>query len=148
VDVPFNDDLAQSAQFLVYVESLPILYPLKFRAIDVGREVTKLNKLSISSITLDDNHFLNLRFFDGSDRAWYDSLNLPHKDKSYVAPICFTKWLNRARTKVTVLCNLFSSSYSLNSYDVFAYVILSTDIDDSCIIVTPDMRVTHPALFG
>lgn len=88
---------------------------------------------------------MSLRYFDGTNNAWYDSLNLPATDKDYVVPIRYTDWRDVKLRTINARCDLFNDSYVLNTYDVFALTYEHLD-PVKHVLVTEDMRLTHPLI--
>ncbi len=146
LNMPYNSDLADSVQFDEYVNSIPALFPLRCSAVESKKAISAMNKLAIVDVSPRDKKYLNLRFFDGTDRSWFDSLNLPEVSKTYVVPISFVKWNNKNHRAIQAFCRVFNCNIVLTFYDVFAYVI-SDVIVESMVVVDEGMRTLYPQMF-
>ena len=145
VELAFNPDLANTQQLEDYVLKRPELFPLRFpTAREAQRQIQQINRLAITSFGPGDRAYINLRFWNAD--LWYDSLQLPVRDKIYVCDIAFTKWDNRARSKIEFTCSIYTGRYSLSTYMLQAYVLPSIDPRVHA-LVTPAIqaRFTHPA---
>jgi len=100
ITMPYSNDLADSKQFHEYVQLVPALFQLRYTAVEAKRVIAKLSKLTITTVSIGDLAFLNLRYFDGDNSAWFDSLNLPHRDKLWVAQVRFMAWQNQKCSKI------------------------------------------------
>jgi hypothetical protein len=133
--LPFNQDLAASQQFELYVNSKPYLFPLRYLAKDAPRRVTAMDRLVITAVVPGDRAYLDLRFFDDRDRAWFDELNLPESNKQHVAEIEFRRWKNRSRKEIVAFCNVFNAELVLSGYDVYATVVHDPDFNGNQVLV-------------
>ena len=146
--IPYTNDLASTMQFENYINSQPILFPLRYSADGAKKQISMVNKLAITKIAPGDICYLNLRVFDGTTSAWFDSLNLPDKAKTYVFKIHVMKWLGTGRKKLEVYSRLFDLKIVLNSYDVNALVFTQEENDEEIMVkVTNEFRVTYPQIF-
>ena len=118
--VNYNPDVAETQQFVQYVQSVNYLYPLQFAASIAKQQISVINKSAIKDLKIDDTVWLNLRFFDGIDRAWFDSINFDDKDKVYVVQTVVRKVHNRSRPKAVIYSSLFHQEYELTTYDILA----------------------------
>ena len=57
---------------------------------------------------LGDVLYLSLRYFDGVDRMWYDSLNLPERERDYVVQVVVDRFANRNHRRVDLVCATFA----------------------------------------
>jgi len=123
VILPYSADLAGSQQFDAYVHSKPVLFPLRFEtAIEAKRHVAAIARLSITTVTIGDEAYLDLRFFDGLTSAWYDHIGLPHRHLTYVTSIRFVRWSRSHHKCVIAYVAALQNSYELNAYDMQAYI--------------------------
>ena len=146
IQVPYSSDVANTSQFHDFVSSQRYLFPLRFTAKEAGRQIKLMKNDAIVGVELGDLGYMSLRFFDGIDRMFYDSLNLPERSKDYVIPIQYLAWSTNRRVKVTVNCPLFNTTYVLDSYDVFALTYDQLDLS-VMIVLTDDMRALYPTIW-
>jgi hypothetical protein len=127
IDMPYGEDLRNSQQFDQYVQSLPILFPLRFTASAAKTEIRKLNKLAILNVQPNSRSYVDLRIYDGTSSTWFDSLSLPDPTRPYLTPIVFTRWINRTQREIEAIVPFFPPTHPkhkivLNYYDTMAYV--------------------------
>ena len=146
--LPYGADIDRSQQFEIYINANPILFPLRYSASAATREINNMNRQAITRIVPNDTVYLNLRYFDGTDSAWFDSLDLPEKDKIYSVKIRVLAWENRNHTKLKAFCEIYNMEIILTTYDVYALVTTEEDfVDDKNILVTVNLRQQYPRLF-
>ena len=144
--IKYNADLATSQQFKDYVCGRAYLFPLRFTSKQAEKEIRAINKDGITSVGLQQEVYLNLRYFDGINSSWYDSLGLPQREKDYVARGKVISWVNENQTKVRIRVDIFGATYLLTTYEVQAY--LSKMINyQSMIEVTKDFKATLPQIW-
>ena len=131
----YSTDIAETQQYMEFIESSNYLFPLRYSASISKQQIAKINKTVIPDLNINDILWLNLRFFDGKDRIWFDNLNLPNKDKIYVAKAIFRKFSSQSKLKVIVSVPVFNQKYTLSTYDFL-----------SCIF-TNDLFLTNPSVF-
>jgi hypothetical protein len=90
---------------------------------------------------------MSLRYFDGVDRVWYDSLNLPNVAKDYVVAIQYVSWKDAKLLKMNTRCDVFNANYVLTNYDVFALTYDDLNLDTR-LLVTDDLRQTLPQIWS
>ena len=128
ITMPYGGDFIDSQQFEAYILATPELFPLRFPVKVATREINRLERLAITSATPGMEAFVNIRIYDGKTSVWFDSLQLPHKDKPYLMPIRFTKWYYRnSQRLIEAVVPLFGNTHPkytlyLTSYDIIAYV--------------------------
>ena len=145
--VPYSQDIADTSQFQDYVHRCQYLFPLRFNAREATKQVANMRKQVIGGIHLGETAYLSLRYFDGVDRAWYDSLNLPEKSKDYVVPIQYVSWDRTKLLKVKARCVLLDALYVLTNYDV--HTLCYGDLDlTTMVLVTEALRDTHPQIWA
>jgi hypothetical protein len=149
VNLNYTNDLARSQQFQDYIETKAYLFPLRSTEKVSRQHISNLKKLAIIDVKINDELYLNLRYYDGTHSSWYDSLELPYKDKDYVIKIKLIRWLNKAHTAVLCQCPVFNDNITLNSYDVFALTTPLNSFDDTKMLhVTATMRSVFPKIFA
>jgi len=109
-----------------------------------------INKLPITSVTIGQLVYLDLRFFDGNDRLWYDSLKLPQRSSIYVVA-CQCVSIDRSKKRpnfpqLSVFCPLFNQQYLLFSADIVMYI--SQNLIENSILVDASYRALYPAMFS
>ena len=141
---PYDAELAETEQFQQFVRARPELFPLRFSTVEAQREIRSMRRQQITAI--ESNSFLSLRYYDGVTTAWYDSLGLPDRDKLYVVPVVFDRWLNARKQVAVVQIPLLGISARLDTYDVFAHIHSVLD-PISHVEVTADLRERFPRVW-
>ena len=131
--MPYSTDLADSKQFHEYVHLVPALFPLRYTAVEAKKVIAKLSKLTIITVSIGNLAFLNLRYFDGENSAWFDSLNLPHPSKLWVAKIRFIAWPNKKYCKIQAHVDIFNASFIFTSYDIDSFC--TKDLDENNMVL-------------
>ena len=75
--LPYSKDLDESVQYGNFVLEHPYLYPLRFKANQVSKQVASIRKLAITAVQPDDIVYVELRCAFGLD--WYDTLSISDK---------------------------------------------------------------------
>ena len=146
--IPYGPDIDKTMQFETYINENPILFPLRFFAKESKKEVNSINKQRITRVVPNDIVYLNLRYFDGVDSAWFDSLDLPEKNKTYTVKIRVLEWIDKNHTKLKTYCDIYDLEVHLTTYDVFALVVTQEDFnEEEHILVTVNMKQQYPRLF-
>jgi hypothetical protein len=83
IDVIYNPDLASSAPFIRFVESLSELFPLRFGSREAIREINKIKRSGLIQLPLNSIGYFYLRVFDGDNSEWYDTVGFPDASKRY-----------------------------------------------------------------
>jgi len=110
--------------------------------------INNMNKERITRVVPNEVVYLDLRYFDGLESAWFDSIDLPEKDKIYTVKIRVLEWANRSNTKLKAYCEVFGIEVLLTTYDVYALIITQEDFnDEEHILVTDNYRLQYPKLF-
>ena len=127
IDMPYGGDFIYSQQFETCILSKPELYPLRFTAKLDLQHIKQMEKLIITSVAPGMEAFVNMRIYDGRSSTWFDSLNLPVKDKPYITPIRFTRWYSRSQRIIEAIVPLFDAQHSkhtlyLTEYDIMAFI--------------------------
>ena len=134
--VPYSKDLDDSAPYGDFIESIPYLFPLRFKANLVAKQISSVRKQRITSVQPDDVVYVELRCAFGL--AWYDTLDIPDKyDTIYVVAVQYIKWRNDShkyiQPKVLVLDEVMRD---WDNYDVVTF--------GSCKIFSEDMYLIDP----
>ena len=139
----YDADLANSQPFKSFVEARKELFPLRFTVKEAKQAMKEIRKQPITSVSVGSQGYLSLRAFDGMDRGWYDSLNLPEKTKLYVVPFTCTK-ISRGHAYLRL--PIFDITMRFDNYDLTAncYDVLDSDL---LLEVTADMRDKYPELW-
>ena len=138
----YDADLADSQAFKIFVESKKDLYPLQFTVKEAKERIREIRKQAVT-IGVGDKGYISLRYYDGLDRAWYDSLNLPEKSKYYVMSFtCVTIRKRRAYIHVP----LFNVTLNIDSYDTQVHCYPQFD-SNTMVEVTHNMRHDFPAIW-
>ena len=145
-DVPYNPDLAATQQFVEYVHSRADCFPLRFSAAEAKKQVAAMNKLAITNISPGDTLYLSLRYFDGTDRMWVDSLGLPDIEKYYVVEIQAERYTDSKHRAIWSFCTTFDARLKLTGYDIFAHCLQEFNAD-SMVLVTAATATTWPQIF-
>jgi hypothetical protein len=146
--VPYSADLDRTQQFEEYINSNPILFPLRYHAKESIKQINNMNRQAITRVVPMDTVYLNLRYFDGTNSAWFDSLDLPEKNKTYSVMIRVLNWENRLHTKLKAYCEVFDLNVLLTTYDIHALTITEEDFDEEkYILVTVNMQRQYPKMF-
>ena len=119
--VPYSKDLDDSVQYGTFIESHPMLFPLRYKADKSSKEVTALRNKSITQVNPDDIVYVELRCAFGLD--WYDTLSIPDKyEIEYVVAVQYIRWRNAThkfiQPKVLVLDEVMTD---WDNYDVFSF---------------------------
>ena len=72
--LPYSKDLDESVPYGNFIHEHPYLFPLRFKANQVNRQIAALRKLPITSVKPDDVVYVELRCAFGLD--WYDTLSV------------------------------------------------------------------------
>jgi hypothetical protein len=146
ISMPYGSDLADSQQFIDYVLDTPYLFPLRFSAKEAQRQAAKLSRLTITNVSVGSAGYLNLRYFDGTSSAWFDSLQLPFPHLAWVVDFRYLEWANAKQTRIKIHCAVFNSAYILSAYDILTLVF--ADFDPSrMMLVTHELCQRHQISF-
>lgn len=146
--VPWNTDLANTQQYEEFVNDHTELFPLRFTAAQARNKVASMNRLAITNVGPGDKLYLSLRYFDGTDRMWYDELNLPECSKLYVVEVIVDGFTDKNRRRVNIKCPTFADTYTLSHYEVYAHCSLPPLNPDRYILVTKSTRADLPQIFA
>ena len=77
-----------------------------------------------------------LRYYDGSDRSWYDSLDIPDKTKKYVMLAKLVSWKYKSNRRVMIATvEVFNSSIELTHYDFMSLVLPASAFDHATMVM-------------
>ena len=77
-----------------------------------SREITKMEKLAITTVSPSVEAFVNLRIYDGRTSSWFDNLSLPKPTHPYITRIIFTQWYtNHNTTKIGAIVPYFPPNH-------------------------------------
>jgi hypothetical protein len=139
----YDADLANSQPFKTFVESRKELFPLRFSVKESKQKIKEVRRQAVSTVTTGSKGYISLRYFDGTDRGWYDSLNLPMKVKTYVAPFTCEK-VTAGRAVISI--PLFDMIIKIDNYDIISHVYDQWN-PDTMVLVEPGMRALHPNIW-
>ena len=146
--VKYSPDLANTQQFVDYVNVTPYLLPLKFNAKEATTQYAQMTKTPITDINIHDELYVDMRYFDGTKNEWFDNLGLPHPTIGYYMKVQCTRWTSSKHIAIECYCAVFQQTYVLNHYDMETVVLREVDWnDEAMILVTEDMRKVYPKLF-
>ena len=124
IDRPYDLDLFETEPFEKFVESNPVLFPLRFSASQAKSEVSALRRKTITQFSKGDTVYLHMRFFDFAIFKWYDSIGFPDLVKPYFVPIRIGDWDNQRKTRVKAYVTTHSNKLIILDYfDIFAFVV-------------------------
>jgi hypothetical protein len=148
INMPYSQDLADSAQFDEYVKSNKILKPLAYVTVKESKDAIKaLSKITITTVKPGDKGYLHLRYYDGRNKAWYDSVGFPEKEKNYVVEIVLAEWKNKTQTMIKFVVPILKIKGTLNAFDITTCVYTETEIDPiDTVVVTAQMLSGYKAL--
>jgi hypothetical protein len=146
--VPYSADIDRTEQFERYINDTPYLFPLRHLASVAKKQINAMNRQQITRVVPNDTVYLDLRYYDGTDSAWFDSFDLPEKDKTYTVKVRALAWEDRNHKKLKTYSEVFNMDVFLATYDVYALIITQEDFDDEKhILVTNNMRLQYPKIF-
>ena len=100
----------------------------------------------ITSLSLGQTVYLNLRYFDGVNSIWFDSLSLPNREKDYVTKGSVVSWVNQSQKRVRIKVGIYNAIYSLSTYEVQAYITKAVS-QSSMVEVTGAMKELLPGIW-
>jgi len=119
--LPYSKDLDESIQFGSYIESTPMLFPLRFKASMVARQIASIRREPITLVKPNDVVYVELRCAFGLD--WYSTLDIANQyDAIYVVAVQYIKWRDKShkfiQPKVLVLDEVMRD---WDNYDVYSF---------------------------
>ncbi len=107
-----------------------------------------MRKLVITGIPIGTKLHLNLRYYDGDNKTWFEGLHLPHKHKDYVVEIMALRWKDNAHTRLVCSCATFLNTLILNNYDVSSVTTLVDQFNViNMVLVTQASQLVFPQIF-
>ena len=145
--LPYSKDLDDSAPYGDFIESVPYLFPLRFKANLVAKQIASLRKERITVVQPDDVVYVELRCAFGL--AWYDTLDIPDKyDIIYVVAVQYIKWRNSShkfiQPKVLVLDEVMRD---WDNYDVVTYGSCK-ELSDDMYVIDAQFVVKYPDIIN
>ena len=145
--LPYSKDLDDSAPYGDFIESVPYLFPLRFKANLVAKQIASLRKERITVVQPDDVVYVELRCAFGL--AWYDTLDIPDKyDIIYVVAVQYIKWRNSShkfiQPKVLVLDEIMRD---WDNYDVVTYGSCK-ELSDDMYLIDANFVVKYPDIIN
>jgi hypothetical protein len=122
------------------------LFPLQFSVEEANKRIRQMNQLAVTDVKPGDVVYLHLRYFDGVDRAWYDSLKLP-TEHEHVVQVRVERFADRRQRQVLVYCEAFDDRYALTAYDVMAFTLRSPLDLTRYSIITRQSKQQYPQVF-
>ena len=148
VDRLYDADLAETEQFREYVLSQPILFPLTNTQRITSKAIAQRRQAPVLGYPIGQTVHLNLRVYDGTTQAWFDSLGLPDKAKAWVTPATLLRWHSASHTKIVCNVPAFRTTITLSSYDFDAFVTSVANFSaDTMFLVTAAAANDFPLLF-
>ena len=149
IDMPYGGDFIFSQQFEQYCLAQPDLFPLRYTAKDSLQKIKQMERLAITDFSPNMDAFVNLRIYDGRTSTWFDSLNLPDKEKTYIAPIRITKWYSSNHRMLEAVVPIFGPRHAkytlyLTNYDLMAYIF--TNQPQMSILLEQQDLIRFPAI--
>jgi hypothetical protein len=148
VTMPYGRDLANTAQYRALVHSRPELFPLRFTALQAVKEVSAVKRSIITAVVPGSTVYVPLRFFDGENSTWFDSLALPQPEKTYVVLCVYTKWGRTHATLYGKFPVFGPREYLFSAYDVQAFGSESVFDPATQCLVTSDLRRSFPQIWA
>jgi len=146
--VKYSPDLANTQQFLDYVNVTPYLLLLKFSAQEAKQRYSKLIKTPITDIKINEFLYIDMRYFDGTTNEWFDNLGLPYPTVTYYMKVQCKRWTSSKHIAMECYCEVFDQTYDVTYYDMETVVIKTVDWNDkTMVLVTSDMKKVYPQLF-
>ena len=121
--LPYGRDFIHSQQFDQYINSLPILFPLRCPAKIASSKVAELGKLAITTVQPGMEVFVDLRIHEGTRSTWFDSLSLLDNNRLYITRVILTKWCHRDHRMIVGAVPFFDPTI-LNTHCGLTRVIL------------------------
>jgi len=137
----FNQDLAASAPFREFCQSLPELEPLLFTEKDWRVRQSSYNAGGVVGVEPGQSCYVTLRAW-GSD--YYHSVGLP-RGSIYVVLCKYTKWTTKKKKKIDLKCEFFKKSFDWDATAVRLYG-LALQLQDDMVLITEEMTVEYPNL--
>jgi hypothetical protein len=145
--VPYSKDLDDSIPYGDFIEANSFLFPLRFKANLVSRQINSIRRQPITSVKPDVLVYVELRCCFGLE--WYDTLDIPNKyDIVYVVVVQYIKWRDRThrhiQPKVLVLDEIMRD---WDNYDVFSYG-SNKELMDGMVLIDEAFVVQYPDIIN
>ena len=139
--VPFSKEIDQLSAYETFCRSSPELRILLSPASAVKKMVNSSNKEQITTFSISDTAYLNIRLFGAN---WYNDLPLANKHTSVYRIKCFCVSFQKQNTVLIITVPLWKREYQITSYEVYAY--LSTSLNPGDVLVDSSLAKEHPLL--
>ncbi len=141
--VPWSEDIYTTVYYEKFCSSIPHLRSLKFRLNELAVINAKINKTPITSISIGETSFVDMRSYG---HLWFQTLDLPsYPEKIYVVEYNFVKFL-RGNTVVLASCPVFKETWKLNHVFVIDYCHTHKFDSSSMILVNAQLLMEFPSL--
>lgn len=145
--LPWSKDLFDTVQYEDFCRSRPELYLLLFDAKSAAVRIRELNKVPITAVVPGDTVYVDIRSYGAT---WYNGLDLPDPDHTdYLVEYKYTKWANKARTKIHAACKVFGEVFIVDHDFVKRYGSRRTTTDNNnnkVCVIDDDMVKRYPKL--
>jgi hypothetical protein len=138
IPLPYTNDLASALPIQDYINTHPVLIPLRYTAVDFKKEKTRRNRQPISTHISNSTGYIHLRYWDGERVEWYDTLNVPDNLKEYYLCLQFQAFHNAKQTKIDAHVPLLNQNLVLTPSDIWIYCLTSIDKDNSMNVVVTE----------
>ena len=144
LDLPFSNDLSESRNFEEFVATQPLLMPLLTTAAKAKQDAATVRKLIITAYQPGDTLYVDLRYYDGTQAMWFDSLGLPPTGDRYMVKGVIQQLTSHGRKAIATI-PVYDSRISLDGWDLALYC--AESLEDN-ILVTSDMLRQYPQLLS
>ena len=109
--LPYSKDIDDAVQYGEYVQSVPMLYFLRFKVKDIPNETAIFKDKVIDNINIGDKFYMDIRYYTVQ---WYEELPMEDKyEYTYVVECVYTRFANKKHTKVEVKVIIFNEILKL-----------------------------------
>lgn len=147
VNIPFSDDIASTEQFHEYTRSNKHLQQLLMTAKAAKTEIARKNRCVVTTVDLHQRVWLNIRYWDGKENAWYDTLGLPDKSAIYFLELVITGKLQGGRKVVAKVVIEPSWKVILSTYDIETLVELVEPTGEGTYLLRQHDKEAFPQIF-
>jgi hypothetical protein len=144
LDLPFSNDLSESRNFEEFIATQPLLMPLLTTAAKAKQDAATVRKLIITAYQPGDTFYVDLRYYDGTQAMWFDSLGLPPTGDRYMVKGVIQQLTSHGRKAIATI-PVYDSRISLDGWDLALYC--AESLEDN-ILVTSDMLRQYPQLLS
>lgn len=117
--LPWSSDITASIQFEDFCRTHQQLNCLLFSAKEAQRQLTAMNKATITLVKPGDSAWVDLRSFG---EEWYIGLDIPDKYHTvYLVGARYKSWVNKSRTQINAEFPIFDEAFAVDHYFVFSF---------------------------